>query len=57
MSTIDLKEWPEFRKDSLALANNLTECVSVLDGVMASDISEADKEAKVAELLNKYIPQ
>jgi hypothetical protein len=57
MQTIDLNEWPQFRKDSVELANNLTTLVSVLDGVMDSDISEADKEAKTSELLETYLPQ
>ena len=56
MSTIDLKEWPEFRKGSLKLSKDLQTAVSKMDVVMASDISDTDKSAKAEVILNTYLP-
>lgn len=57
MNTVDLKQWPRFRKESLKLSSDLSLMVKDVDEVMKLSISDDDKTSKVSNIVSKYLPE
>lgn len=58
MSNIDLKEWPEFRKECSKLGESIPVMLGKMDSVMADEtLNDGDKATRIESLLNTYLPK
>jgi hypothetical protein len=56
-ATVDLKQWPQFRKDSLTLSKNLSNMIRDIDEVISSNISDEEKTLETSRLVEVYLPE
>lgn len=57
MATVDLKQWPQFRKESLKLSADLELMVKEIDAVMSLGISDSAKALETSSIVDSYLPE